>query len=75
MYNIDLENEFKLKGKISHISDEEYLKSGSDWYSSGSNVERILYIGDDLYTLSKRMIKAHNINDMKQKGELNINID
>lgn len=70
VYNIDLVNGFKLKGKISHISEEEYLKSGGGWYGSNSNVERIIYIGDDLYTLSKRMVKAHDINDMKQKGEL-----
>lgn len=72
VYNIDLANGFKLKGKISHISHEEYLKSGGGWYGSDSNVERILYIDNDLYTLSKRMIKAHSIYDMKQKGELTI---
>lgn len=75
VYNIDLVNGFKLKGKISHISEEEYLKSGSGWYSSDSNVERILYIDDDLYTISKCMVKAHGINNMKQKGELLIPIE
>ncbi len=75
VYNIDLENGFKLKSKISHINDEEYLKSATNWYRSSNNVERIIYIGDDLYTLSKGMIKAHDLDSMKQKGELKINID
>lgn len=72
IYNIDLINGFKLKGKISHISDEEYLKSGGSWFDNSKNVDRILYVNDDLYTVSKSMIKANDINSMKQKGELMI---
>lgn len=72
VYNIDLENGFKLKGKISHISEEEYLKSGSYWYNSSKNVERILYINDDLYTISKGMIMANDINNLNLKGQLEI---
>ena len=75
IYNIDLIRGFTLRSKISHISDEEYLKSGGDWYGSNKNVERILYINDDLYTISKGMVKAHDINSMKQKGELTIHAD
>ena len=72
VYNVDLENGFKLKGKISHISEEEYLKSGSYWYNSSKNVERILYINDDLYTISKGMIMANDINNLNLKGQLEI---
>ncbi len=75
IYNIDLDKGFNLKSKITHISDEEYLKSGTNWYQSGNNVERILYVGDNLYTLSKNMVKAHDMNSMKQKGELEIKVD
>ena len=70
VYNIDLEEGFKLKARISHISEEEYRKSGDRWYDSNKNVERIIYIGDDIYTISKGMIKANNIKDMKEKGSL-----
>lgn len=70
IYNIDLVDGLKLKGKISHISDEEYLKSGGGWYDSSKNIDRILYIKDDLYTVSKEMIKANDINTLKQKGEI-----
>lgn len=75
VYSIDLQNGFKLRKAISHISKEDYLKSGSNWYQSGNNVERIIYIGEELYTLSKSMIKAHDLGSMKQKGELKINLD
>lgn len=70
VYNVDLENGFKLRARISHISDEEYLKSGDHWYDYNKNVERILYIGDNIYTISKGMIKANAIKDMKEIGSL-----
>jgi uncharacterized secreted protein with C-terminal beta-propeller domain len=70
VYNIDIEEGFKLKARISHISEEEYKKSGDRWYRSNNNVERIIYIGDDLYTISKGMIKANSLTDMKEKGSL-----
>jgi uncharacterized secreted protein with C-terminal beta-propeller domain len=70
IYNIDLTEGFKLKAKISHITDEEYKKSGDQWYGSNKNVERIIYIGDNIYTISKGMIKANSIKDMKETGSL-----
>jgi len=67
VYNIDIEEGFKLKARISHISEDEYSKSGDRWYDSNKNVERIIYIGDDIYTISKGMIKANSIKDMKDR--------
>jgi hypothetical protein len=57
---------FKLKGRITHLSSEDYLKSGGSWYQSEKNIERIIYIGDNLYTLSKGMIKANRMSDLKE---------
>lgn len=70
IYSIDIEEGFKLRGRISHISEEEYSKAGERWYRSNKNVERIIYIGDDIYTISKGMIKANDIKDLKEKGTL-----
>lgn len=70
VYSIDLVNGFNLKGKITHISDEEYKKSGSYWYDSDKNVDRIMYINDTLYTLSNSMIKANKLIDLKEKNSL-----
>ncbi|WP_372996100.1 beta-propeller domain-containing protein [Lutispora sp.] len=72
VYNIDLTEGFKLKGKITHITDDEYMKSGAYWYDNSKNVERILYINDDLYTISKGLIKANDINSLNLKGQLEI---
>jgi len=70
VYNVDLEEGFKLRARISHISEEGYKKAGDRWYRGNMNVERIIYIGDDLYTISKGMIKANSMMDMKEKGTL-----
>ncbi|MGE5423231.1 MAG: beta-propeller domain-containing protein, partial [Ignavibacteriales bacterium] len=61
VYNIDLVHGFKLKGRITHLTNEDYVKAGQYWYDDKSNVERIMYIGNDLYTMSKNMIKANNL--------------
>ncbi|MDP4093023.1 MAG: beta-propeller domain-containing protein [Bacillota bacterium] len=71
VYSVDLQKGFVLKGKITHISDQEYKKSGYDWYDSDKNIKRILYIGDNLYTVSDNMIKANDINSMKEIGNIN----
>lgn len=39
IYNFDILNGFKLKGRITHLSDEDYIKSGDYWYNSFKNIE------------------------------------
>ncbi len=70
VYNLDLKSGFSLKGRITHVSDEEYKKAGDIWYESEKNVRRILYIGDTLYTLSDSMIKANSIDNLKELGSI-----
>lgn len=75
IYNIDLEKGLTLKGRITHITDDEYNKSGKYHYNGFSNVERILYIDNTLYTLSKNKIKASNLDNLSSKGEVIISQD
>lgn len=70
VYNLDLQNGFKLKGKITHLSSDDYLKAGQSWYDSSKNIERILYINDTLYTLSKGLLKANDLDSLKEIGAL-----
>jgi inhibitor of cysteine peptidase len=66
VYNLSLKNGFLLNGRITHLSDDDYLKAGHYWYDNDKNIERIIYIEDTLYTLSRGMIKAHKLTDLKQ---------
>ncbi|MBQ9314554.1 MAG: beta-propeller domain-containing protein [Clostridia bacterium] len=62
VYNMDVENGFSLKGKITHESENRYSKYG--------NIERIIYIGDKFYTVSNGMIKSTNMDTMQEVSKL-----
>jgi uncharacterized secreted protein with C-terminal beta-propeller domain len=64
IYRIDLINGLQFQGRISHIGTEDYTKAGYEWYDTDKNVDRVLYIGDTLYTLSNDMIKAHDLSGL-----------
>lgn len=72
VYNVDLVKGFTLQGKITHLSDDDYKKAGNYWPGSEKNVERIIFIGDNVYTLSQTVIKAHRLADLKETGSLQI---
>ncbi|MDO8685673.1 MAG: beta-propeller domain-containing protein [Clostridiales bacterium] len=61
VYNLDLESGFTYRGRITHLSNDDYLKAGSYWPDNQKNVERVLYIGDTLYTISKGTLKANDL--------------
>ncbi len=56
------------KGRITHLSSEDYLKAGDYWYDSSKNVRRTVIIDGNLYTISNDQIKA---NDRSSLQELN----
>jgi uncharacterized secreted protein with C-terminal beta-propeller domain len=72
VYNLDMTDGFQLKGRVTHLSDEDYRMAGSHWYNSDKNVDRILFISDALYTLSGSYIKANDINNLNEIGTLDI---
>lgn len=72
VYNISLTGGLKYKGRITHLSQEDYLKAGDYWSDQDSSIRRILYIGNNLYTISANTIQAHRINDLKLVGSLKL---
>jgi inhibitor of cysteine peptidase len=72
VYSLDLVNGFKLEKRITHYSEKELATANQSWdfYSSPSNIQRILYIKDQLYTVSNKKIQAHNLGDYKFTGEV-----
>ncbi len=54
-----------LRGTITHLQGDELLKSGY-WFDSDYTVVRSLYIGEDLYTISGRMIKVNSLSDLSE---------
>lgn len=66
VYNINLTDGFKLRGKITHLTEEDFLKMG-DYYYPGyyDPIERILYISNALYTVSGLKLMANDINTIE----------
>ena len=61
IYEIDLEKGFTLKGEIGNVTNE-YLKQ----------VERIVFVNDTYYTLSKSLVKVANMNTLEVVKEIEI---
>jgi uncharacterized secreted protein with C-terminal beta-propeller domain len=71
VYRLTLENGFELKGRITHVSDEDsFKKSGHYYYGGGNAVKRALYIENILYTISDNKILANNLSDLLLIKEL-----
>ena len=66
VYGLSLEKGFEEKGKITN------LENDIDKYYSRNSVQRIIYINDTLYTLSRNLIKATDINTMEPKGSIKL---
>ena len=67
VFNLDLEKGFVLKGRITH--DNKTAQADEYQYRYGNyqtQIKRSLYIGDVLYTISKNIVKASALADLKE---------
>ncbi len=72
VYELTLERGFELKGRITHLADADYLKSGNWWPGSDRDLNRILHIDDNLYTLSNGLVKVNDLNTLAEKRSLTL---
>ena len=70
VYGLTLDKGFELKGKISHIASE----NGKFQYDYTKQIERIIYIKDSLFTLSKGLIKATDMNTLEEQSKVEITV-
>jgi len=68
--NVSLTDGFSERGRITHVSNEEEMKRGY-YYDSTSIIRRSLFMDDVLYTVSDKMIKTNNLNDLTPISEVN----
>ena len=68
VFNVNLENGFVERGRITHVTKEDELKRGY-YFDDVCSVKRALYIGDVLYTLSNNMLKANNLESLVELKE------
>ena len=71
VFNLTLPNGFELRGGITH--QDTTASQESYWYGDyNRNVNRSLYIGNTLYTLSNSMVKLNSLTDLKQIAEVKL---
>lgn len=57
---VDLENGIVQRGRVTHLSDDEYQKLGYYWGGSADEVRRVLRIDENLYVISSSQITIHD---------------
>ena len=65
VYNLSVEDGIELRGKIAHKTVKELMQ----YKTFGYEIERIISIRDNFYTLSPNMIKVTNIDTMEEIKE------
>jgi inhibitor of cysteine peptidase len=73
VFSLDLSG-FQLKGRVTHAEPETLEKSGWYWYSD-SSVQRSLYMGDNLYTVSQTMVKANSLADLSELKAIKLPVE
>jgi uncharacterized secreted protein with C-terminal beta-propeller domain len=75
VYSLSLDRGFNLRGRITHISDEDMLKSGYQIGDPRDHVKRGLYIDDFLYTISNNKVQAHTLTLFNKRGSIELESD
>ncbi|MBD3270321.1 hypothetical protein GF376_02245, partial [Candidatus Peregrinibacteria bacterium] len=67
VYGLDLEEGFNFKGRITHLSDEEQLDLLKDGWLKDyeKQIKRIIYIGENLYTVSFSNVKVNDLETLE----------
>ena len=69
VYNINVNDGFKLKGIITHENDD---KNKTSYYMYKSKLLRGMYIENNLYTVSENAVKVNTLDDLKLISEIKI---
>ena len=72
VYNLNLEDGFVYNGRITHLEDQDVLKSGYYGYWDSSSITRSLYIDDVLYTISGEMVKLNDLENLSEINSVNL---
>ena len=74
IYDVDLIEGFKLRGKASHYDDEYFTTKNKQrrWGNYEYNVQRILYIGDYWFTVAQNVIAAHTWDDVEKVKQIEL---
>jgi len=72
VFNISLAEGFILKGGITHSDDDHFVSARDSYYSYDYSVKRSLYISNVLYTISDKLVKMNNMEDLSEISEIEL---
>lgn len=72
VFNINLNEGIKERGKITHIEDDRLFKKSGFYWNSSYDVKRSLYIEKALYTISDNVIKINNLSDLEELNKVEL---
>ncbi|MBI3619296.1 beta-propeller domain-containing protein [Candidatus Peregrinibacteria bacterium] len=70
VYGVDLQRGFTLKGTITQYDASTFQKAGQYWYGGPNDIQRILRIGDSLYTVSQGAVQSNGLNSLTKEGRV-----
>ncbi|MBI5412245.1 beta-propeller domain-containing protein [Candidatus Peregrinibacteria bacterium] len=74
VYSIDPENGFKELGRVTHLTSDEAKQSelGTTYNYWNKRIQRVITIGEYLYSISQEMIKANELKTVKDVNSLDV---
>jgi uncharacterized secreted protein with C-terminal beta-propeller domain len=72
VFDISLEGGLQLKGRISHYENDNALWQEGYYFWGPESVQRSLYIGDVLYTISQAKIKMNSLENLDYLNEVEL---
>lgn len=75
VFDIDLDDGFNLRGRVTHFDNEDVFKKSGYYFGSQDNsIKRSLYINDNLYTVSNAKISINKLEDLSSVKDINFNL-
>ena len=74
VYGVSVENGFEFRGKVSHYAENEIKEKSGYYWGGDKNIDRILYIGDYLYTVSRAKVWANKLVDLVFVNEVDLKV-
>lgn len=67
VYNVSLSEGFALKGKVTHYNAEDEASLATNGYTNyEKTIQRLLYIGENLYSVSQGVVKVNALADLTE---------
>ncbi len=71
VFDISLDG-LELRGKITHLPDNQDLLKSGYWFDSDYAVERSFYIENVLYTISDKLVKMNDLESLNSLNEIKL---